>query len=112
MSVLSANTQQQVEDKLIADKLITKDQLTAIKHKSDTEHVPLLTMLVQSKSVSNEDLTKIIANLNKVPYVNLSEAHIDPKVLALLPQDIAERYMAVPLGSCVGYDQRNPYLLA
>jgi type IV pilus assembly protein PilB len=33
-----------------------------------------------------------------VPYVNLSEAHIDPDVLDLLSQDIAERYMAVPLG--------------
>jgi type IV pilus assembly protein PilB len=30
--------------------------------------------------------------------VNLVDAKIDPKVLSLLPEDIAERYMAVPLG--------------
>src|SRR5690606_23907543 len=34
----------------------------------------------------------------KVPYVNLTDAPIDPETLELLPQDIAERYMAVPLG--------------
>ena len=33
-----------------------------------------------------------------MPYVNLSSAQIDVKVLDLLPADIAERYMAVPLG--------------
>jgi type IV pilus assembly protein PilB len=33
-----------------------------------------------------------------VPYVNLTSARVDPKVLSLLPQDVAERYMAVPLG--------------
>jgi type IV pilus assembly protein PilB len=33
-----------------------------------------------------------------VPYVNLLKAQIDEKVLSLLPHDIAERYMAVPLG--------------
>ncbi len=33
-----------------------------------------------------------------MPYVNLSSARIDPNVLKLLPQEIADRYMAVPLG--------------
>jgi type IV pilus assembly protein PilB len=49
--------------------------------------------------VSNEQLTKTIARVNKVPYVNLSTARIDTKVLDLLPKEVAERYMAVPLGA-------------
>ena len=98
MSVLSATTQQQVEDKLVAEKLVSAADLASLKKKAEDSHTPLLSLLVQTKTVSNEDLTKVTANINNVPYVNLSEARIDPKILALLPQDVAERYMAVPLG--------------
>lgn len=98
MSVLSVSSQQQIEDELVSAKLITADKLAELKKQATADHKPLLGLLVQSGAVSNEDLTKITAHLNKVPYVNLSTAKIDPKVLDLLPQDIAERYMAVPLG--------------
>jgi len=98
MSVLSATSQQQVEDKLVEGKILTKEQMAELKAKATAEHSPFLGMLVKSGSVSNEDLTKIIAHINKVPYVNLSAAHIDQKILDLLPQDVAERYMTVPLG--------------
>ena len=98
MSVLSATIQQQVEDSLVAGKIITAEQLTAVKAQAEKEHTPLFGMLVKSGSVSNEDLTKTIAHVNKVPYVNLSSAHVEQKILELLPQETAERYMAVPLG--------------
>jgi type IV pilus assembly protein PilB len=98
MSVLSAVTQKQVEDKLTADGLITADKLTLLKQKSAHDSVPFFTLLVQDGIVSNETLTKTIATVTKVPYVNLTTARVDPEVLKLLPKDIAERYMAVPLG--------------
>ena len=50
--------------------------------------------------LSNEDLTKAIAQVTKVPYVNLTNARVNPKVLSLLPQEIAERYMAVHWVKC------------
>lgn len=98
MSVLSAKTQSQVEDKLVADGLISKEKLAEVKAKADKENTPLFSMLVHEGFVPNETLTKTIAFITRVPYVNLMNALIDPEVLALLPQDIAERYMAVPLG--------------
>ena len=98
MSVLSATTQQQVEDGLVHSKLVTAEKLSELKAKATTDNVPLFSLLVKSGTISNEDLTKISARINKVPYVNLSSAHIEAKILELLPQDVAERYMAVPLG--------------
>jgi type IV pilus assembly protein PilB len=98
MSVLSAATQKQVEDKLVADGLISTEKMTELKQKSETESTPLFTALVQSGFVTNEVLTKTIATVTKVPYVNLTNARIDTPVLALLSKEIAERYMAVPLG--------------
>jgi len=98
MSVLSATAQTQVENKLVEDKVLTRPDLALLKAESKEKSKPLFGLLVSSGKVTNEQLTKTIAHITKVPYVNLIDSKIDPKVLELLPQDIAERYMAVPLG--------------
>lgn len=98
MSVLSAAAQTQVEDKLVEDKVISRPDLAMLKAEAKEKGKPLFGMLVSSGKVPNEVLTKTIAHITKIPYVNLIDAKIDNKILELLPQDIAERYMAVPLG--------------
>jgi type IV pilus assembly protein PilB len=98
MSVLSATAQEQVEEKLVADKALTQADLKQLKTDAKEKGTPLFGLLVSSGKVTNEVLTKTIAHVTHVPYVNLSDAKIDPKVLQLLPEDVAERYMAVPLG--------------
>lgn len=98
MSVLSAAAQTQVEDKLVEDKILTRADLSQLKAEAKEKSTPLFGLLVSSGKVTNEQLTKTIAHVTRVPYVNLTDARIDAKVLALLPADIAERYMTVPLG--------------
>jgi type IV pilus assembly protein PilB len=98
MKVLSTTAQEQVEDALVADNIITREDLAALNEKSEKDGTPFFSLLVSSGKVTDEQLTKVTAQIGKVPYVNLTAAKIDAKVLALLPQDIAERYMAVPLG--------------
>ena len=98
MSVLSTAAQKQVEETLVSDGVLSKEKLAELKAAAEKESTPLLSFLVSGHHVSDEAMTKTIAHVTKVPYVNLSNAHIDPEVLDLLPQDIAERYMAVPLG--------------
>lgn len=98
MSVLSTAAQKQVEDTLVKDGALSKEQLADLKAKAEKQKVPFLSLLVSDGLVPDEVLTKTIAHVTKVPYVNLSNAKIDPEVLDLLPQEVAERYMAVPLG--------------
>jgi len=98
MSVLSTTAQTQVEDKLVEDKILSRADLSQLKTESKEMGTPIFGLLVSSGKVSNEQLTKTIAHVTRVPYVNLVDAKIDPKILALLPEDVAERYMAVPLG--------------
>lgn len=98
MSVLSASTQKQVEERLISDGLISDAKLAELRQKAETEKMPLFQVLVRDGFITNEVLTKTTAAVTRVPYVNLLNAKIDAPVLGLLPQDIAERYMAVPLG--------------
>lgn len=98
MSVLSPAAQQQVEAKLMQDGLLSREVLTALMEKARTTNVPLFGLIASEGHVSEEDLVKTIAFITRVPYVNLLETHIESSALALLPGDLAERYMAVPLG--------------
>ena len=98
MSVLSENTQLKVLDNLVKDKVLSQAQLTEAKTKSSSQKVPIFRELVVDKYVDNEQLTKYIAHANNVPYVNLKEAYISDAALDLLPKDLAQLYMAVPLG--------------
>lgn len=98
MSVLSVSSQKQVEKQLVDSNLLAKEKLDELKEEAQASGRPLFSLLVEEEHVSNEDLTKIVAQANNIPYVNLSTARVNPEVLKLLPKDIAMQYMAVPLG--------------
>lgn len=98
MSVLSPAAQQQVTAKLIQDGLLDPGTLQQLDAKARQAGQPLFGLIASEGHVAEEDLVKTIAFVTRLPYVNLLEAKIDPKVLDLLPEDLARRYMAVPLG--------------
>lgn len=98
MSVLSESTQQKVLDGLVKDRVITPEKLEEAKLKSVQEKVPILRLLVTGQYITEEQLTKYTAYANNLPYVNLNDIYINQAALDLLPKDLAELYMAVPLG--------------
>lgn len=98
MSVLLASTQKQVEEDLVARGLLKAETIEDLRTKSEEAGAPFFSYLVNQKIIDNEELTRSIASVTKVPYVNLVDTRLDQKVLELLPREIAERYMAVPLG--------------
>lgn len=98
MSVLSADNQKQLEELLVSEGLLTNEKLKELKDQASKEGEPLLVKLVADKTVDAEDMTRLTAHVTGTPYVNLTQASINPQMLELLPRDIAERYMAVPLG--------------
>jgi len=98
MNVLSASTEQQVTDQLVKTKMLDGDKLEAARTEAEKSNTPLLTYLLNNNFITDEQLTKANAIVTKMPYVNLTAAKIDPSILKLLPKEIAERYMAVPLG--------------
>lgn len=92
------NTQKLVEEDLVARGIIDQPTLQSLHQKSEKSGEPFMALLISEGHIKEEDLTKSIAVITKVPYVDLSEARVNPKTLSLLPQEVAERYMAVPLG--------------
>ncbi len=101
MSVLlSETTQHQIEEQLLKDGVVTEDKLELYKAKAQKEHKPLFSMLIEEKEMNDEQFTRASAIVNKIPYVNLTEAPpISQKVLELISKDTANFYMAVPLGT-------------
>lgn len=98
MSILTDENQKKLEALLVKEGLVKKAQLNKYHDQAVQSGKPLFGMLVDEKVISNEELTKAIATVSGVPYVNLSAALVDGKVLDLLPREVAERFMAVPLG--------------
>ena len=98
MSVLSATTEQQVAEALVSEGMLTAGRLEEGRAAAQKAAQPLFSYLVKNNYINDEQLTKANATVTKVPYVNLTAARVAPTVLSLLPLDIAQRYMAVPLG--------------
>jgi type IV pilus assembly protein PilB len=98
LSILTDENQKKLEALLVSESLV-KDAELKKHHKAAADaHKPLFVYLVEQKVITNETLTRLIAQVSGVPYVDLSEAQIDSTVLDLLPRDVAEHFMAVPLG--------------
>jgi type IV pilus assembly protein PilB len=98
VSILTDDNQKKLESLLVSEDVIKEGELKKYRKKAADQSKPLFVLLVEEKVVSNETLTRLIAQVSGVPYVDLSQALIDQKVLDLLPRDIAEHFMAVPLG--------------
>lgn len=98
MSILSATSEKQVIEQLVKENALNDADADRLRSSASQANKPLLTFLVDEGKISDEILTRTVAKVNKVPYVNLSHAKVGDDILALLSQDIAERYMAVPLG--------------
>ena len=102
MGVLSDENQDKVKKTLVSSAVLTDDQLHENEAKAREAKKPFFQYLVDAKLVSDEDLKRVTAKALNVPYVNLTKATIPQETLKLLSKDIAERYMAVPLGEMKG----------
>ena len=97
MALMTDEIQKKLITLLQEEGLVSADAIKAAEEKSTTEGKPLLSMLTRDGVIDNELLTHGIAQVSGVPYVNLTNTIVDQSILALLPSDIAERFMAVPL---------------
>ncbi len=97
MALLTDDIQEKLIKLLVEEGLVASDVITAAQGRSAKENKPLFSLLTDQDIVDDELLTHAIAQVSGVPYVNLASTLIDQNILSLLPEDIAERFMAVPL---------------
>lgn len=97
MALMTAEIQDKLLGLLKDEGLVAEAQITAAQAEAATTNKPVLALLSEQGIVDDELLTHATAQVSGVPYVNLHSTLIDEKILNLLPEDIAERFMAVPL---------------
>lgn len=97
MALLTDDIQEKLVKLLIDEGLVSSDVLHAAQETAKKDSKPLFSLLTEQAVVDDELLTHAIAQVSGVPYVNLTNTLVDQNILSLLPEDIAERFMAVPL---------------
>jgi type IV pilus assembly protein PilB len=97
MPLLTDDIQDKLIKLLVDEGLVASNVIQQAQQQSAQTRKPLFGVLTEQAIVDDEMLTHAIAQVSGVPYVNLSNTLIDQNILSLLPEDIAERFMAVPL---------------
>jgi type IV pilus assembly protein PilB len=97
MGLLTAEIQDKLLKLLVEEGLVASSAIYGATEESKKTSKPVLTILSEQNIIDDELLTHATAQVSGVPYVNLRNTIIDEKILSLLPEDIAERFMAVPL---------------
>ena len=97
MALLTDDIQDKLIKLLINEGLIEKSVIDDALKRATEKNKPLFSLLSDEGLLDNELLVHGVAQVSGVPYVNLSNSVINQDILSLLPSDVAERFMAVPL---------------
>lgn len=97
MALLTDEIIEKLKAILLEEGLIDRVTLDDVSQRAMATDRPLFSLLSEEKILHPELLTHAVAQVSGVPYVNLTGSFIDQDILSLLPSDVAERFMAVPL---------------
>jgi type IV pilus assembly protein PilB len=100
--VLAVETQKLFENLLVEQKVMTAAELENLRTEAAKQNKSLISLIAEQKLVDEETLVRLTAQANQVPYANLRDVKVDPKFLDLLPKQLAQSYMAVPIGEMKG----------
>lgn len=102
MALLTKDGLDRVIQLLVNEGLVDANEVAQTQQEVAQTKQPLLATLSNKKLVTNEMIAHATATIMGVLYVNLKDVEMDQNVLKLLPYDVAERSMVVPLGESNG----------
>jgi type IV pilus assembly protein PilB len=83
---------------LLQEGLLSRADLDRATELQLESGLPLGRILVEESFVKETDLVKTLARHIGLEFVNLDEVSIDPSATALVPEALARRYAALPIG--------------
>ncbi len=86
-----------IGEMLVRDGVISREQLDRALADAQSAGTRLGYSLVKLGFVGEHDLAITLARQHRVPAVDLERARLDPKLLKLVPADLALRHLVVPL---------------
>ncbi|TVP53975.1 MAG: type IV-A pilus assembly ATPase PilB [Gemmatimonadales bacterium] len=89
--------QDRLGDLLLREGLISQEQLQKALAEARTGGTRLGSALVKLGFLQEEELTRMLARYYRVPAVDLNRVEVDPKIIRLVPGDVALKHLVLPL---------------
>lgn len=102
MALLTKDGLDRVIALLTGDGLADPNEVARVQKEVEQTKRPLIETLLAQNLVNEEMIAHATAVVMGVPYVDLKNVEMDQAVLTLLPLEVAERSMVVPLGETNG----------
>lgn len=93
---MKIETTKSIEDILFKEKLLTPEQLSALKLESANTGKSIDELLLAHQYVTEEQLMRARSTLLGIPFVTLTDKPISVDILNLLPEPVARRYTLIP----------------
>ena len=97
MAAPNINTFERIGELLLKEGMITSDQLSKALQEQKQNGTRIGYNLVKLGFVPELELTKILARQHKMPAVDLSRFELDPKIAKMIPADLAQKHLVIPL---------------
>ncbi|MBA3679448.1 Flp pilus assembly complex ATPase component TadA, partial [Candidatus Saccharibacteria bacterium] len=78
-----------IEQLITQNALLSPERLEAVKIEAAKANKTLLEYMVDSKLITDDDATKLIASSSNIPYVDLTNLSISNEILSLIPKEDA-----------------------
>ena len=102
MALLTDDIQNKLTNLLVEEGLVQASKIEFAVKASAEQGKSLIAYLIDNKILDNEVLVHATSHVSGIPYVNLENTTIPQDVLDLIPLDVAERNMAVPIAEVQG----------
>ncbi len=97
MATTAAAATDRIGDLLVREGLITAEQLGAALQDARTNNTRIGYSLIKLGFIAEADLTRMLARQYRVPAVDLERVNVDPKIIRLVPSDLAHKHLVLPL---------------
>jgi type IV pilus assembly protein PilB len=95
--VMTIRVVERLKNALISEGLLDENRLAAAEQMSLRDNETLGRVLIRSGLIEKEKLLNFIAEQIHIPYVNLKDYTIDPRVIGRVPEKLARDYAVLPL---------------
>lgn len=102
MALLTDDIQNKLANLLVEEGLVQASKIEFAVKASAEQGKSLIAYLLSNKILDNEVLVHATSHVSGIPYVNLENTTIPQDVLDLIPLNVAERNMVVPIAEVQG----------
>ena len=82
---------------LVRENLISVQQLRKAQQEQQKTGTRIGTALIKTGAIEESKLTDFLSKQYGVPAINLRDFDIDPEIIKLVPKDVAEKHLVIPV---------------